>query len=134
MKILILFSALIILNSMFFVYQADLNSYARESTYIKNIADECAAGAASFYDEQAASEGYYYFSRKECPAYVSHMVEESFHEDDNASFDINYYDTYGIEKPAIEVVITLKGRDRFRLPFLSKTTISRAGHYEISGY
>lgn len=134
MKVLIVFYALVILNSMFFVYQTDLNSFIRESDHIKSVADECAAGASSFYDEEARSEGYYSFSREECLEYVSYMVENSFDETDDVTFDIRYYDAYGTENPALEVEITVGGKDRFRLPFIRRNEITRAGYYEISGY
>ena len=134
MKILIMFMALAVLNTMFFVYQTDMNGYIRENTFVKATAEECAAGASLFYDEEALSEGYYEFNRDECEKYIRYIVEKSFPDLENIVYEIVYYDTDGNPDPAIEVVINSKDRDRFRLPFLRKDNVKRAAYYEHSGY
>lgn len=134
MKVLIVFYALAILNTMFFVYQSDMNSFIRESEYIKSVADECASGASSLYDEEALSEGYYAFDEEECGKYIQYIIEHSFNNPDDITFDIISNDAPGTECPSIEVVLHVGGDDRFRLPFITVNEIKRAGYYEISGY
>lgn len=134
MKILIFFYALAILNTMFFVYQTDMNSYMRENVFVKSVAEECASGAALFYDDEAMSEGYYVFNRDECEKYVEYIIEKNFSDLNNVSYEIVYYDTQNNSDPALEVIITSAGEDRFRLSFLEKTEIKRAAYYENTGY
>ncbi len=134
MKVLIVFFALTMLNSMFFIYQNDMNRYIRENTYIKNTAEEAAGGASLFYDEEALSEGYYVFNREECEKYVRYIIDNSFNEKDDVSYEISYLDDGGTGCPAIEVIITAGGKDRFRLSFLEKKKITRAACYENKGY
>ena len=134
MKILIIFMALTILNTSFLIYQADMNSYIRENTFIKAVAEECAAGASLFYDEEALAEGYYVFNREECEKYVQYIIEQNFEDMENIVYEIVYYDTLGISDPGIEVNIASKDKDRFRLSFLEKNRIKRGAYYEYEGY
>ena len=134
MKILIVFFALTILNTSFLIYQTDMNSYIRENTYIKATAEECAAGASLFYDEEALSEGYYMFDRDECEKYVQYMIEQSFPDMENIVYEIIYYDGPGTPDPGIEVTISSKDKDRFRLSFLEQYRIKRGAYYEYEGY
>lgn len=134
MKVLIVFYALAILNTMFFVYQSDMNDFMRESAYIKSIADECASGASSFYEEEALSEGYYAFNEEECEKHIRYIIDKSFDNPENITFDIISSDSSGNENPSIEVILYVGGDDRFRLPFITVDEIKRAGFYEISGY
>ena len=134
MKILILFYALAILNGAFFVYQTDMNQFIRENTFVKAVAEECAAGASLYYDEEALSEGYYIFNRKECEKYVRYQIEKNFPNPEEVSCEILYRDRPGESNPGIEVILTVKGRDRFRLPFLEKGVIRRAAYYEFADF
>lgn len=134
MKVFIMFIALAVLNIMFFVYQADMNGYIRENTFVKATAEECASGASLFYDEEALSEGYYVFNRDECEKYVRYIIENSFKDLESLEYEIIYYDNSSNPKPAIEVIIDSKGRDRFRLAALEKDNVRRSAYYEYLGY
>jgi len=134
MKVLILFFAIAVLNVSFIVYQSDMNSYIRENTYIKQTAEECASGASLFYDEESLSEGFYVFDREECEKYVRYIIGKNFPDTSEISYKIIYHDAAGTDKPAIEVEISVGGKDRFRLAFLHRDVITRAAYYEHSGY
>lgn len=134
MKVLIIFFAITILNTSFLIYQTDMNSYIRENTFIKAVAEECAAGASLFYDEEALSEGYYVFNREECEKYVQYIIEKNFPDTENIAYEIVYYDTPGLSDTGIEVNILSKDKDRFRLSYLEKSSIKRGAYYEQGGY
>ena len=54
-----------------------MGRYVRCQVFLKAVAEECAAGAALYYDEDAYSEGQLRFYTDEGRKYIEYMIEES---------------------------------------------------------
>ena len=57
MKVFLVFIGLMLVNITFIAYQGDLHRYLRIQEFLKATAEECACGAAQYYDEEAYSRG-----------------------------------------------------------------------------
>jgi hypothetical protein len=57
MKSLIVFMGMLLVCAAFVFYQNDMGRYMRAQTALKALAEECAAGAALYFDEEAYAEG-----------------------------------------------------------------------------
>ena len=130
MKVLLVFMALLSLNLMFLTYQSDMNQYNRQQALLKSVAEECAAGAALFFDEEEFSLGFLKFNREESEKYVNHILSQRFHEPFQVSYEIDYCEYPDTQRPGVAVTLTLTGTDWFRLGFLSVKEIKRKAFYE----
>ena len=143
MKVFIVFLGLFIINVSFLSYQGDLGRYVRCQAFLKAVAEECAAGAALYYDEAAYSDGQLRFYYEEGRSYIEYLIEESKKEmplpqDSVITYDVVFQDDYlgyedaeGEDNPSVTLEITAATRDLFRLPFLEVTEIKRAAMYEL---
>ncbi len=157
MKVFIIFFGLLIINISFLTYQGDMGRYVRCQVFLKAVAEECAAGAALYYDETAYSDGRLRFYYEEGRKYIEYMIEESKNEmplprDSIVSYKVFFQDDYlGFEQasseqgggasgsgsdesemnPSVTVELTAATGDLFRLPFLKVTEIKRAAKYEL---
>ena len=134
MKILIVFMAILSLNTMFLTYQSDMNRFQREQTRVKHIAEECAAGASLYYDEEAFSLGYLRFNREEGKRFIEKILNENFQEPLKVDYEIEYYEYPEVRNPAVEVTLTVTGKDWFRLGFLTVKEIKRKTYYENQSF
>ena len=133
MKLLIVFMALVSLNLMFLIYQGDMNRFIRVQSEIKSIAEECAAGASLYYDEEAFSQGYYLYDKKEGKKYIDYVLARTFKPPLQCSYQIHYREGPGEPDPGIQLLLTVRGRDWFRLGFLRVEEIKREAFYEQKG-
>lgn len=140
MKVFIVFLGLFVINVSFLSYQGDLGRYTRCQTFLKAVAEECAAGAALYYDEAAYSDGQLRFCYEEGRAFIGYLVEESKTEmplpiDSIITWEVYFQDDYlGYEEeeiPSVTVEITATTKDLFHLPFLEVKQIKRASKYEL---
>lgn len=153
MKVLIVFFGLLIINISFLTYQGDMGRYVRCQILLKAVAEECAAGAALYFDEAAFSDGHFRFHYEEGRKYIEYMVEEAKKQmplpaNSIISYEVTFQDDslgYGSDEgeaagseteidkgiPSVTVVLTAATCDLFRLPFLSVTEIKRAAKYEL---
>lgn len=148
MKIFIIFMGLLIVNVSFFSYQGDLGRYVRCQAFLKAAAEECAAGAALYYDEAAYSDGQFRFKYEEGLEYIEYILEGSREEmplpqDSIVTYEAAFQDDYlgygdgdgtgggAGNIPSVTVKLTAVTRDLFRLPFLEVTEIKRAAKYEL---
>lgn len=145
---------LLIVNVSFLSYQGDLGRYVRCQTFLKAAAEECAAGAALYYDEEAYSAGRFQFRYEEGRKYIEYLIEESkgktpLPRDSIVTYEVVFRDDltgYDGEdgsgpdesgggeagnNPSVTVEITAVTGDLFRLPFLEATEIKRAAKYEL---
>ena len=76
MKILPFFLALMILFLSFLTYRADLNRDWRDQTWMKNLTEDCAAGAALYYKEESLGEGSLLFDEDQALAHIAHLLED----------------------------------------------------------
>jgi hypothetical protein len=74
MKVFIIFLAVLIINISFLTYQGDLGRYLRTQTTVKAIAEECAAGAALFFDEAAYGDGYLVSDQAEAIKHIDYIL------------------------------------------------------------
>lgn len=156
MKVFIVFCGLLIINISFLSYQGDMGRYVHSQTFLKAVAEECAAGAALYYDEAAYSDGQFRFNYDEGKKYIEYIIENaeermplpensrityrvSF-QDDNLGYDDislepdngnngEYEGKQGV--PSVTVEIMARTEDLFHLPFLKVTSLVRKSKYEL---
>jgi hypothetical protein len=135
MKVFIVFIGIFLINISFLSYQGDMGRYVRCQAFLKAVAEECAAGAALYYDEEAYSEGQLRFYSEEGRKYIEYILEESKKEMPLPPGSVIEYEAAfqdeGAEIPSVTVELTAVTEDLFRLPFLEITEIKRAARYEL---
>lgn len=152
MKVFIVFLGLLIINISFLSYQGDMGRYVRCQAFLKAVAEECAAGAALYYDEGAYSDGKMRFYYEEGRKYIEYIIAESDKESplpqgSDVTYKVEFQDDYlGYESgesttgggaagtegiPSVTVELTAETGDLFHLPFLAVTEIKRAAKYEL---
>ncbi len=141
MKVFIVFLGILIINVSFLSYQGDMGRYLQVQSDLKAMAEECAAGAALYYDEEAYSDGLFEFKYEEGSAYIEFILEESKDkvpviQKSDLSYEVLFQDDglgyeEGEEIPSVTVTITAVTEDLFHLPFLEITKIKRAAKYEL---
>jgi len=141
MKVFIVFIGMLIINISFLSYQGDMGRYIRCQTFLKAVAEECAAGAALYYDESAYSDGWFQFRYEEGHKYIKYIIEASkkkmpLPEDSIISYAVFFEDdSLGYESdneiPSVNVYVTAVTRDMFSLPFIEVTQVERAAKYEL---
>ncbi|MDD2216394.1 MAG: hypothetical protein PHR60_06810 [Eubacteriales bacterium] len=137
MKVLIVFIGLLIVNVTFVIYQGDLGRYIHLQTFLKAAAEECAAGAALYYDEEAYGHGTMIINRGEAIRYTDYIVEKAtrildLEEGENLSYEM---EIDNLEKsPTVAVTLQLTTRDLFRLPFLKVEQVARSAKYQLADY
>ncbi|MDD2215978.1 MAG: hypothetical protein PHE41_05355 [Eubacteriales bacterium] len=137
MKVLIVFIGLLIVNVTFVIYQGDLGRYIHLQTFLKAAAEECAAGAALYYDEEAYSHGTMIINQKEAIRYTDYIVEKAtrildLEEGENLSYEMEI-DNWE-RSPTVAVTLQLTTRDLFRLPFLKVEQVVRSAKYQLADY
>lgn len=146
MKVLIVFMAIFVINVSFLSYQGDMGRYVQSRNFLKAAAEECAAGAALYYDREAYGQGQFRFSYEEGEKYIEYILEhgmaavplpqgssisyEVAFQDDNLGYE---NDPDGDERniPSVTVTLNAKTQDLFALPFFEVTEITRAARYEL---
>ena len=141
MKVFIVFLGILIINVSFLSYQGDMGRYLQVQSDLKAMAEECAAGAALYYDEEAYSDGLFEFKYEEGRDYIEFILEESKDkipviQKSDLSYEVLFQDDglgyeEGEESPSVTVTITAVTEDLFHLPFLEITKIKRAAKYEL---
>ena len=145
MKIFIVFTALLMMGFTCVIYHGDVNRYMHEQETLKMIAEEAACQAALCLDEEALAEGIIKFAAADAESAAEACIENGrkqladgkiyeiswniAFEDDVAGYDAENTD----ELPSVEVAVTIKRDDFFRLPFLYKDSVTRKSKYEIKG-
>jgi len=154
MKVFIVFLGLCIINVSFLTYQGDMGRYARCQTYLKAVAEECAAGAALYYEEEEYSGGRFQFDYEEGGKYIEYIIDQTEaasplpdgsvlsyqvdFRDDVCGYDEGSISVYPNDKnedhdgtPSVTVEITASTPDLFHLSFLTVKEIKRAARYEL---
>lgn len=140
MKPFLFFIALFIINVSFIAYQSDLSRYMQAQNFLKATAEECAAGASLYYDEEEYSEGKIIFKYDEGIKYTEDLIEKSkkcmlFDKNCEITYTIKFEDDlkgYSESKePSITVSLKVLTKDLFRLPFLKVTQVERKAKYEL---
>lgn len=141
MKVFIIFLGMLIINMSFLSYQGDMGRYIRCQAFLKAVAEECAAGAAIYYNESAYSDGWFQFSYEEGQKHIDFIIDKSKKEmnlPDNSILTHEVFfedDALGYESdneiPSVTVVITAETEDLFSLPFINVTQVERASKYEL---
>ena len=137
MKVFIIFLGLLLINVTFLTYQGDLSHYMKLRGFLKAVAEECACGAAMYYDEERYSTGELVIDREEAEKYTAYITEKAETLlDGQSKGELRYeIETAGTpeEPPAVTVTVTLVTvQDLFRLPFLTAKQVARAAKYELA--
>ena len=147
MKVFIVFMAMMLVLTSFLAFSADMDRYVKLQGHLKALAEECAAGAALFTDEDRYSAGEMVIDYDDAAAYVGFMSDMSVRGGPpfwggEISSSIRIFDdekgysgleTFGIKKHKPTVVVTLEytaEKDIFRLPFLSEHSLTRTATYQ----
>ncbi len=77
MKVFIVFLGLLMINLSFVCYQNDMAYYQQLQKELKAVAEECAAGAALYCDEDAYGQGRLVIKDEDAAAYAGHLVDRS---------------------------------------------------------
>lgn len=156
MKVFIVFCGMLIINVSFLSYQGDMGRYVQGQNFLKAVAEECAAGAALYYDEPAYSEGQFKFNYMEGNEYINYIIEESKKEmplpsNSMITYEVRFQDdNLGYKEdtsegtnttvssseskegiPSVTVEITAATEDLFHLPFLEVKKLVRTARYEL---
>lgn len=140
MKVFIVFMALLIVNITFMVYQSDAGKYERIQNFLKATAEECAAGAALYYDESFYGDGELVFNYKSGEEYIDYLLQgirtsSPMENDTKITYQLVYEDDYtGYRKeeiPSVTVTLKASSKDIFRLPFLTVKEVTRRAKYEL---
>lgn len=145
MKVFLVFLGLLLINVTCISYKGDLDRYLQLRSYLKAVAEECAAGAALYYDEEAYSQGFMVIDKEEAERYVVGRLKQAeyflqLQTTDQLSYEMEIADQRdgksesAMVSPWVDIVLTLEGRDHFRLPFLSVTTLRRGAKYELADF
>jgi hypothetical protein len=145
MKPLLVFMGMLLICSAFVFYQSDMGRYIRAQTEMKALAEECAAGAALYYEEAAYAGGEMVFNREEGRRHIEHLLGSAaagadFEAAGPVSYTVAFYDDHSdpadrpagfTAHPSVVVRLSVATKDIFRLPFLSVTRLERAAMYEL---
>lgn len=143
MKVFIIFLGLFMISTSAIVYQGDLGRYSYEQLLIKEAAEECAAGAALFLEDEEYSAGNIVFNYEEGEKYIEEYLAYIKRNSKALSNGIiGYKMTFEDEKkgysvsnvsriPAITVEIKVSTDDLFRVPFIEVTSLERSARYEL---
>ncbi len=143
MKVFIVSLGLFIIGVFAVVFQGDLGIYGHEQLLIKEAAEECAAGASLFLDEQEFSKGRIVFDYDLGEKYTEEYLEYIKRNSKALSYGIvnfemkfedekkGYADSNIHKNPAITVEIIVDTEDLFRLPFIEVTSLERSARYEL---
>jgi hypothetical protein len=143
MKVMIVSLGLLIAGMTFVVFQGDMGRYMHIQTFLKANAEECAAGAALYYDEEAYSQGKMIICKEEAEKYVRHLVSEaglrlSARQGGDLYYELIIADMEGDDlpdqAPCTQVILRYETEDLFRLPFLRVNQVIRSGKYELADY
>jgi hypothetical protein len=140
MKVFIVFMGILIINIGFLSYQGDMGRYVRCQNFLKATAEECAAGAALYYDEAAYSGGQLRFRYDEGRKYIEHILNQTNREmplprGSALTYEVAFQDDAlgyeDVDNPSVTVMLTATTEDLFHLPFLKVTSIARTAKYEL---
>lgn len=144
MKIYIVFLGIFLVSVMGLSYQGDLGAYIHEEMVLKEAAEECAAGASLFLEEEAFAEGLIVFKYEEGRSYAAKYLEyikrnskalKNGTVDWSMSFEDDmqgYEKTNGKRIPAVSVKIRVTtSEDMFRVPFINVNSLERSARYEL---
>lgn len=151
MKVFIVFLGLLIINVSFLVYQGDVEHYAKGQIILKALAEECAAGAALYFEQEEFSNGRLVFNYNEGVKYLEHILESTvsrslFLQSGRLTYEVEFQDdrtgykdahgnviSSGIGIPSVTVTVLHDTEDIFRLPFIEVCQITRMARYELPG-
>jgi hypothetical protein len=148
MKALLVFMGMLLICAAFIFYQNDMGRYMRAQTALKALAEECAAGAALYFDEEAYAEGRMIFNEAEARKYIAHVLATSgvpapdVRAAEPLTVSVSFYDDRGgygvsvgafgvVNHPSVVVRLHVATEDIFRLPFLTATELARETMYEL---
>lgn len=130
MKVFLVFMGILFINLSFLIYNGDMAQYEKIQLFLKATAEDCAAGAALYYDEEEYSKGEWCIEENEANKFISSQVklaEETLKKAYNGSLE--YEVTYDTAEVTVKLYYEMEN-DLFRLPFLSINKVSRVAKYE----
>lgn len=145
MKVFLVFLGLLMAGTLAVAHRGDMERYVRLQADLKALAEECAVGAALYYDEEAFGRGLLVIDRQEAEKYVASLVQAAG-ERFGATEGVSLTHTLEIEddgspgnvpggpSPSVTVRLALALPDLFRLPFLNVRQIDRGAEYELADF
>lgn len=134
MKVFLVFMGILLINLSFLVYNGDMAQYEKMQVFLKATAEDCAAGAALYYDEEKYSKGEWCIREAEAEQFILKKVKFAEEMLGRAYGGvIEYHVLYSEKEIEVELCYYLN-KDLFRLPFLSMDNVSRTAKYEWKGW
>lgn len=156
MKILLVGAAIILINVLSLTFHADYDRYELTEQALKNEADQCAAAAVLYFDEEAYGEGDLLLKDRDAVAAVEDMLDEKctyqmhlfddssrhrtyengrLESDTTFSYPYSFLDETGyesmIDRPAVIVTVSYES-DFYRLDGVYQRTIKRSSMYTVN--
>ena len=128
MKVLLVFLAVLFLNLNCFVYTNDMSRYEKIQVRLKAAAEDCASGAALYFQEEAYGQGEFQIDEQDGEKYIRVFLEEA-EQDMRGYLDGSLSGAMDFDEQEVRVSVTYTGKDLFRLPFLQKSTVTRTASY-----
>lgn len=126
MKVFIFSMAIVIIFSIFMIFQADNDGFLREQQYLKSVADDCSNAAALYYDQEMYADGVKVFNKAEGNTAILYVLKNNLHlnsdltsEDDALQAAFRYY-TYYFDGDGTMTTYegdTLASQDTFSFPY-----------------
>jgi len=130
MKVFLVFMGILFINLSFLAYNGDMAQFEKMQLFLKATAEDCAAGASLYYDEEKYSKGEWCIREDEAGKYIVTQVKYAEEKLNKAySGRIEYQVSY--DEKEVQVKLCYRSeKDLFRLPFLSVSEVSRTAKYE----
>lgn len=122
MKPLIFGSALIVLFTMFLVFQNDNNTYLRYQEKLKYVAEEASNSAMLFYDEDEFGNGRKIFDLTKGNQIINMLLQSNLKDADETTCIVYYFDDSGKRRKYENGV--LKEEENFLFNFLFTETLT----------
>lgn len=121
MKTYIVFTALLLVFTMFLVFSQDMNRYIRIQVDLKALADDCANAGALCIDETGSIDA------EKAKSAAMQIIAESSQFPDGKVWIKGY--TASKNKRGFRIRLVYSCGELFRLPFLSAKSVSRLSEY-----
>ncbi len=132
MRTFIVSLSVLLLFSSFVIYGSDMNSYMQLQRELKAAAEECAGGGALMLDDRSFAEGRIMIDEQAAQAYAERVLQSTYITCPPLKHGSLSVSARLLSDDSIEMTVTYtadEGYDLFRLPFLTRTTVTRSAAY-----
>lgn len=97
MKVFLTFLALLLVYVSLLTFRTDLDSFYQAQSWTKTVAEDCAAGAALYYQEESMGNGLWICEATEAMEHINYILNfqknnHKFYSDGKIDYEIRFYD------------------------------------------